>query len=275
LSSLPKISVSIFFIFLHLCGICKDLHVSYVGASEAGMSYACMMKQSFWNSFNNPASLAFNKSFSTGFNYENRFLIKELSTRSVALIIPAGKPSYGAIYSKFGYSDFSREFIGIACGMKLSEIISAGVQIDYFNEKTSVEYSKYQTITFDAGLIISASEKTAVGLHIFNPVPNSLRRTCFPSIINLGIGTHLSETLYTGAEIEICTGDKLVFRTGFDYNVFKNIWLRSGYCTNNNSFSFGSGFYLNNILSDISFSTNNKLGITSSVSFIIVFKKKP
>ena len=89
-------------------------------------------------------ALDINKSLSAGFNYENRFSIREIGTRTAGIIIPAGKASFGAIYSYFGYSDFRREMTGIACGLKLSEKIAAGVQVDYFSERTHGEYSNSQ-----------------------------------------------------------------------------------------------------------------------------------
>jgi hypothetical protein len=52
------------------------------GAGEAGMSYSCIMKKSFWSSFQNQASLAFNTSLSAGINYGNRFGNKELGRSS-------------------------------------------------------------------------------------------------------------------------------------------------------------------------------------------------
>ena len=89
--------------------------------------------------------MPYNNSFSFGFNYENRFGIKELGTRTAGFIIPAGKASLGAVYSHFGYTDFKRDMTGLACGMKLSDKISAGVQVDYFSERTSGEYDNNQS----------------------------------------------------------------------------------------------------------------------------------
>ena len=63
--------------------------------------------------------------------------MKELGTRTAAIIIPAWKTSLGAVYTYFGYPDFKREMTGLACGIKLSEKLSAGVQIDYYSEKDS------------------------------------------------------------------------------------------------------------------------------------------
>ena len=121
LSSLLKISVSVFSVFLSLTASGGDPYRPSAGAGEAGMEYVCIMKNGFWTSFHNQASLAYNNSFSFGFNYENRFSIKELGTRSAGITIPAGKASLGAVYSYFGYTDFKREMTGLACGIKLSD----------------------------------------------------------------------------------------------------------------------------------------------------------
>ena len=34
-----------------------------------------------------------------------------------------------------------------------------------------------------------ANENTSLGIHVFNPVPNSLRKTIMPSSLRIGAGT--------------------------------------------------------------------------------------
>lgn len=226
------------------------------------------MKRSFWSSFHNQASLAYNNSLSAGFNYENRFGIKELGTSSVGLIIPAGKAKVGAIYSHFGYSDFRRELAGLACGLHLSEKLSAGVQVDYFSEITPGEYNNNQFITCEAGLLLTPADNITIGIHIFNPIPNSIRKTTVPSILRTGMSTSLGESLFAGVEAEMSAGRNLIIRTGLDYEASKNLWIRGGFCTDNNSFSFGLGYLTKIVMIDLGFRTHDKLGVTSSASFI-------
>ena len=268
LSSLLKISVSSIFLFLHLTVSGGIPYGISAGAGEAGMGYVCVMKKGFWSSFHNQASLAFNNSYSFGFNYENRFGIKELGTRTIGLLIPAGKASVGAAYSHFGYSDFKREIAGLACGMKLSDKISAGVQVDYFSERTSGEYSNRQSVTFETGLIVSPSENIRIGIHLFNPVPNSIRKTYLPTTLRIGAGTDLSKALFAGIEAEMVSGSKLIIKTGFEYEAAKSLWLRAGFSTCNNSFCFGSGYQSKFVMIDLGFTTHERLGVTSSVSMI-------
>jgi hypothetical protein len=272
LSSLLKISVSVLFIFSSLTASGVDPYGPSAGAGEAGTGYVCIMKNGFWSSFHNQAALAYNNSLSFGFNYENRFNISELGTRSLGLIIPAGKASLGAVYSHFGYTDFRRDMTGLGCGLKLSNKISAGLQVDYFSEKTSGEYYNNQSVTCEAGLLITPSETTRLGIHVFNPVPNSLRKSFLPMSLRIGAGTYLNKSLFAGVEAEMSSGSRLILRTGFEYEAVKKLWLRGGFSTDNNSFSFGLGWLIKMIQMDISFVTHEKLGVTSSVSLIFIIR---
>ncbi|MCX6255817.1 MAG: hypothetical protein NTV31_15270 [Bacteroidia bacterium] len=270
MSSLLKISVSVFLIFLSLTASGGDPYRNSAGAGEAGMGYVCIMKSRFWSSFHNQALLAYNNSFSFGINYENRFSIRELGTRSVGFTIPGGKTSLGAVYSHFGYTDFRREMAGLACGLKLTDKISAGVQADYFSERTSGEYDNNQSVTCEAGLLVIPSENIRIGIHLFNPVPNSIRKNYLPTRLRVGAGTNLNNLLFAGVEAEMSSGCKLIIRTGFEYEAAKKFWIRGGFSTNNNSFSFGLGYLIKVAQIDLGFVTHERLGVTSLIS--IVFK---
>jgi hypothetical protein len=226
------------------------------------------MNNDLWSSFHNQAGLANNKSLSFGLNYNNRFSISELSTRSAGVTIPVGRASIGALYSHFGYSDFSRHAIGVACGMPLSEIVAGGVQIGWYNERSKGEYNNNQMLIPEAGIVITASENVKIGVHIFNPVPNSLRKTDIPTRLRTGAGVTLSKDLFAGVEAEMITGDKLILRTGFEYAAVKKLLVRGGFSTESSSFSFGVGYRAGQTFIDFAFLTHERLGITSSVSIV-------
>lgn len=268
MGSLHRISVSLIFIFTFLSSSSADRYRPSAGAGEAGTGYTCIMKNGFWSSFHNQALLAENRSFSFGVNYENRFSISQLGTRSAGLIIPSGRTSIGIIYSHFGYADFQRNMSGLACGMMISEKLAAGAQVDYFAEMAPGEYEDIHYITGEAGILYSVTENTIIGIHLFNPVPGSLTKNYRPATLRTGAGTKLNSMLFAGAETEMSAGNRIILRMGFEYEAAKKFWLRSGFSTENNSFSFGVGFLTKFVKTDLSFSTHEKLGITSSVSLI-------
>lgn len=270
--SLHKITVSVLFIFLFSSASGSGPWFLAAGAAEAGMSNSCVMVPGFWSSFHNQALLPLNTSGAIGFNYQNRFNIGELGTRSAGFIIPSGRAVLGAVYSHFGYKDFIRHSAGLACGLKLSEKVSAGIQTDFLSEKTSGEYNKRRSLTFEAGLLIIPSEKIRIGFHLFNPFPNSWRRNYLPSSLRAGAGIWLNSILFTSVEAEMRTGRNLNLKTGFEYGPVKNLRIRGGFGSENTSFSFGIGYLTKFAQLDLGFATHERLGVTSSAS--IIFKLK-
>lgn len=268
LFSLRKISVSILLFFLPLSVYSGNPYHFPDGAPEAGMGSVCIIRHGFWSSFSNQALLADNHSVMIGINYESRFFINELGTRTIGGIFPAGNASVGIHYSNFGYSDFRRETAAVASGLALSENLSAGVQIDYFSEKASGEYDNNQYVTFEAGMTYEPSSGVIIAIHIFNPVPGSLRKFNLPASLSAGAGIELSNILFAGAEAEITTGRSIVLKTGFEYEAAKGFWLRGGFITENTSFSFGLGYMFKSLKIDLSFATHERLGVTSGASLI-------
>jgi hypothetical protein len=272
LFSLQKISVSVYIAFFPLALRAGDPSFIPAGAAQAGMAYVTVMKPDLWSSFHNQAALAFQQGFSCGICYDNRFGIKEMGTCTASFAAKTGRAAIGAIYSRFGYSDFNRQMAGIACALPISGNLAAGVQIDFFNEKMYGEYGDSQALTFEAGLLITPTEDLRFGIHLFNPVPNSVRKNEMTSGIRAGAGIKLTGNLLAGAELEMTTGGGVDLRTGFDFEIAKGFWLRGGFRTMNSSFSFGFGYRVKTAIIDIAFATHEKLGITSSISLTFVIK---
>jgi hypothetical protein len=272
LFSLQKISVSVYIALFPLALNAGDPSFIPAGAAQAGMGYVTVMKTDLWSSFHNQAALAFQQGTLFGICYENRFGLRETGTCSASFASKWGRTGIGAVYSHFGYSDFSRQMTGIACALAISGKISAGVQIDWFNEKMYGEYNDRHALTFEAGLLITSSENLRFGIHLFNPVPNSVRTNEMTSGIRAGAAIKLTGNFLAGAEFEMTTGGKVDLRTGFDYEAAKGFWLRGGFRTFNPSFSFGIGYRLKPAIIDIAFATHEKLGITSTVSITFILK---
>lgn len=221
----------------------------------------------------NQASLAFNTSLAAGINYQSRFNLKELSTCTAGFIMPVNSTSVGAIYSHFGYSDFRRSMTGLACGLNLANNIAAGIQVDYFAERTYGEYNDRNTLTFEIGTIISITENLQAGIHLFNPLPNAWRKEYMPSTISVGTGIRISPSLFAALEADINSDERFVAKTGFEYKAVKNFILRGGYNTDHNSFSFGLSYWMKPVKIDLAFATHDRLGISSSVAMLFIFNR--
>ncbi|MGQ9620894.1 MAG: hypothetical protein ACUVTX_07920 [Bacteroidales bacterium] len=240
------------------------------GAGEAGMAYVCVMKPGLWSSFHNQAVLSHYRSAALGFSYENRFSLKEFSTRSVCFTIPSANGAVGAFYSFFGYSDYKRQTAGIASSVILAPGLSAGVQADILSEHSAGDYEDFMQVTCEAGLMFNLSENVTAGIHIFNPVPSSMRNVPLPSSLRAGAGIKPAKNLFAGIETEMITGQNLNIKTGFEYEVSHKLQIRGGYSTRGPSFTFGVGYTVRQSHIDAGFMTHPKLGIISSVSISFV-----
>jgi hypothetical protein len=273
LISLRVISVSSF-LFISVTTHAGDPWRLSAGAGEAGTAFSCISGSTFWSGFHNQAILTGFNSFAAGINYENRFGMKELAVKSAAVIIPAGRAVLGGMYSNFGFSGFNRHSGALACGLKLSDKISAGTQIDYFSENTPLDYDIPGILTFEAGLLLEPKEDLRIGIHVFNPVRSMTGRMELPSRIRFGAGMLFGSSLFAGAEAEMSSGSRFCVRTGFDYESMKRIRLRGGFSTENTSFAFGIGYVLDNLRIDLGFMTHETLGITSSASMVFIMNRK-
>lgn len=270
--SLHKISVSVLLFLLSHASLGIDRFSFTAGAAEAGAGYACISKTGFWSSFHNQAVLAYHKSIKAGVNYENRFGLKETGVRTAGVAVAVNNASVAGVFSHFGYSDFSRSFAGIACGLALSGKVAAGVQIDYFLERMAGEYRNNHYVSFETGVLIAVTDDISAGIHLFNPVPNSLRKTGMPSRLRACANIKMNSSLVTGIAAEISTGEKISIKTGFEYEFAGNLFLRGGFCTEPASFSMGLGYIMKSLTTDISFASNERLGVTSSVSLIFIIR---
>ncbi len=272
--SLQNITVSGFFLFLsYFASGIVPVRPS-AGAGEAGMAFAGIMKPGIWSSFQNQALLPLLGKSMFSFSIENRFGLSELSTRSVCLAIPSGHSAAGIYYSCFGFSDFKRETIGLASGVKLSPNLSAGIETDLFTTRSAGNFKDYYQISFQGGILFSFNENIQAGICIFNPVPNSIRKIPVPSSISAGAGMLLHSNLYICILAEMTAGSNICFRSGFEYTAGKKFKLRGGYSTAKHTFSFGAGWITGRALIDLAFTTHPQLGITSALSVTLPLQNK-
>ena len=271
--SLLKFTVPVCLILTPVAASAGDPHLLPAGAAQSGMAYVCVMKTDPWSAFHNPAALSFARCIMAGTAYENRFGLRELSTYTLAAIIPSSHATIGILGSRFGYHDFSRGQASLSCGLSLSKSLSAGIQADLYSERTYGDYRRFSTVTFEAGVIARLNDRVTAGIHLFNPLPSALRKRDMISSLTAGAGLNAGKGLFTGAEFEITTGGGKDLRLGMEYELSESVWLRCGFRTSHTSFCFGFGYRLRPLIIDLSFSAHDRLGITSAITLTWIFRK--
>src|ERR1700752_3541270 len=105
-----------------------------VGARSAGVANASVTFSDLWSAYHNQAGLAYLNDAAAGVYFENKFLISELSLKGFAAAIPTRKAGTFALSATmFVGSLYNEKKAGIGYAKKLSEVFSAGVQLDYLS----------------------------------------------------------------------------------------------------------------------------------------------
>ena len=251
-----------------------------IGGRSAGMAGASVTLTDFWSVHNNQAALAGFDHIATGFYYENRFAVNELSLKSGAFVLPVKSGAFGVNLSYFGYSQYNEQKVGLAYGRKLGKYFSAGLQLDYQSIHIGEDYGSTGFVTFELGLHSQVTENFAIGAHVYNPFGANLSNEPsdkIPSIFKLGVGYTFSEDLLLTFETEKNTNFKPLFRGGLEYKIIEMVSVRMGYSTipstigsekfNISSlYSFGFGLNIKDLKINFASSIHQTLGWSPQIS---------
>ncbi|MDG2080269.1 MAG: hypothetical protein P8J47_00620 [Bacteroidales bacterium] len=216
-----------------------------IGSRSAAMGRSSVAISDFWSITNNQSGIAnFNKP-AVGIYYEPRFLISEISIKSMAGFIPIKHFVVGASYEHFGYEIYNRQKIGLAIARCFGEHFSFGLQLDYITTNIGNNYGSNNSITFEAGVQSAISKTIKIGAWVYNPINMFLskqNKERLITIIRLGMSWQLSNDLLSVLEIEKNTHfNHIIIKTGIEYNIREHYFFRMGFSTHKEIFSFGIG----------------------------------
>lgn len=248
------------------------------GARPAGMANAALAFTDIWSIYHNQAGIAHIQEFTAGAFYENRFLVNDFAYAGFAAAMPLGNGTIGVSYSGFGYSVYNESKTGVAYGMKLSDRVSAGVQVNYQTTRIRSEnYGNVGVLSAELGLRVQVSERVAVATHLFNPTRaklNDFNDERLPTVLRLGVHYQISDDVLFAAETEKDIDQKILFRGGIEYQPAEILYIRVGASSEPNLFSFGLGLNFESFRFDMAASYHSLLGYSPQVSLTYVPRKK-
>jgi hypothetical protein len=244
---------------------------SRFGAGEAAMAYSCVASQDRWSAFHNQASLAYCSSFSLATSLESRFMMTEMSTKALSVIIPGKHAPLGIIATHYGNGQYALITGGLASAVILTDGLSMGVQADIITEHCAGRYKDLSHVTFETGVLARVSHEVLLGVHLFNPLS---RFNTLQSSLRTGISWSPDKNILLALEAVKSSGEPLSFHSGFSWNMPGAIILRAGYSTSPSCFAFGAGFSSGIISVDTGFIINTETGVTPSISFLWKPEKK-
>lgn len=260
-----------------LCNIHQGVAQDFVqsqGARATALGGVTATMQDDYAPLNNQAALAFDSTYSVAVSATRRFWMNELGENSLAVSIPVGNGAIGIATSYNGFSDYNRLLAGLGYGLKLSEKIGIGVQLDYLSQ-TIAEYGSESAVTFEAGIQAQLLSTLWMGAHVFNPLKTKsgfYDDQYYSSELSWGLKYQPSKSVTLVADLVNRNYDKLGFKVGVEYLPVQSIAVRAG--VNNHEFTFGLGLHWKQLHIDLGVSDHRYLGISPTGSVVYAIGKK-
>lgn len=225
--------------------------------------------------FTNQAGLANLEESSFLLSAERRFSLAELNNFNAGFALPTSSGTFGLSIHYFGFEQYNETKIGFAYGRKLMEKLSVGLQFDVLNTRIP-EYGSKNLFTFELGLQSELSKQLTLGFHLFNPIKQEIAEEEYlPTVIQTGITYSPTKKVAINVELEKDIDFPFTIKTGINYEMVDNFWLRVGFNTEPAAVSFGIGYLMKNgFRLDVASTYHQELGFTPAISLGYDLKKK-
>ncbi len=241
------------------------------GGRSRGMGDASVTLQDIWAYHHNPAALIGITKFGVGLSYENRFLLKELQTQSVALALPLKKGVISGGAQSFGYTQFRTIKAGLGYSLRLSEIFGLGVQMNLHQFRIGQGYGNAIKATGEVGLLTRVNNKWLLGFSLVNfsrVQLSSYQEDRLSTVMRIGSSYSFSNKLLVCVEGEKHVDFPLRGKAGLEYTPMENLSFRSGFSTQPIEINAGCGYVFKGIyFLDFGSAFTQQLGWSPNVSF--------
>ena len=246
------------------------------GARSSALGNASSVLTDVFAFHHNPGALGFNTQGGVGVSYENRYLMRELQSQGITLVQPLKKGVISAGGQFYGYETFRTNRVGAGYSLKLTENLSAGVQLNYLNVRLDQFYGSKHTLTGEVGMMAKIGEKLSLGFSVFNLGRTKLSEfqdDRLTTLMRLGAGYELSDKVLFLIELENEITKSPRLKGGIEYSPSDMFYIRAGFQGAPIEFSFGFGAKWNKFKLDLATHYHQQLGWTPSAAMIYQFKK--
>jgi hypothetical protein len=264
--------LTVFFLLFLILKL-EAIENNFAGARAMALSNAFVSVPDPWNTFHNQAGLTGVENFSTGFFYESRFMIDELSHVAGTFVAPLKAGTFGFSFSQFGKGTYKEHKLGLAFAKRLTNKLNAAIQLDYLSTRFPENENAFGFATFEAGVVYAANDNLFFGAHVFNPISNGFdlpeETQKMPVVIRVGGHYQFAKMVLVTFETEKNIENPFLFKTGIEFSPVKNLALRFGVSGKPLKYTAGIGYTVGKISTDIGFGYHGNLGLTPAVSIQI------
>ena len=222
----------------------------------------------------NPAGLVAVRSATLTLNYIKRIIDVELSQETIGLVLPGKHNSLGFVFHRYGITAYNEITAGTMLARKFGEHLSIALRLNYHQLKIQ-NYGITRGFSVDIGSIYKVSEQVSLGIYLNNPAlqhyANKLVQVSIDRSVYFGAAYQASDKVIIATTVNKCTDLPYNISLGFEYQVVKNINLRTGITTA--PFKQFAGFGLNykNLSIDFAVESDPFLSYSPQIGIVYAF----
>lgn len=206
--------------------------ISTILPSAASIANTSVADTKNWSAFSNPAMLGYVDNSEIGMQYENRFLISQLSNKTIQAAFSNRLMNGGLSFSHFGYSLYHEMIVGLDFARNFSEKFAMGLQFNYYTAYFNASNSYHGAFLPQLGLSVKLTPGFSMGFQSFNPFQTNIRTDLgtkrLPSIFSLGTEYSFSNELIWRTQIDKEVSSNYRFATGFEYQMLQAMNIKLG-----------------------------------------------
>lgn len=247
------------------------------GGQSGGMGSTQVANANVWATHHNPGLLPWTENISFGIAGENRFFIPELMSQGFAAIVPLKNSAFGLSFASHGFSEYRRSRVGLSYGIKLSDQIAMGIGLNYDALNLGNFYGSSGAVSATIGFSAHVNESLTIGASAFNPFGAKLSNNLdeyIPSLLALGANYKFSDKVSIASEIQKDINQKPLLKFGLDFHPAEILYIRTGFKTGPQSYTFGLGLKFENLSIDIANWFHPVLGSSPLISLQYQLAKK-
>ncbi|KHJ37405.1 hypothetical protein PBAC_23670 [Pedobacter glucosidilyticus] len=243
------------------------------GPRIQAMANAGVAMQDIWTLKNNAAGITSLENTAFAIAYENRFSVKELSTKSAAIVIPLKRYSLGASFQSYGSPVYQELKSGLSFAKAFGENFSTALTLNY-HQLSIQNYGNTNTFSFQVGFQYQVFKNFWIAAHAANPNKSQYTETesnTLPALYQIGASYTFTDKLLVTSEIEQVVDGKLDFKTGLEYKIAPFLALRGGTSVNTFQQFGGFGIIHQKINLDFAISSHPILGYSPQIALGYAF----
>ena len=244
-----------------------------IGARSWGLGNTVVALPVHESFFYNPAGIGYGTNTNLLASYHSRYDIPGLGNAAVGGTIHTPAVNFGIGVEQFGDELYNEVKGGIAVSRKQGRI-SLGVKVSYFQAAVQ-DLTAKSTILTELGVMADIRDNFRIGFHGYNLTGASLFASQnIPTVLRLGFSFQPFDQISLNAEAEKSTLYKFNVKTGIEYEIRKQLFIRSGINTLFRTFHFGTGLMLKQIRFDYAVNTSAALGLSHHLTLGVGINKK-